>query len=178
MKPAPFCTCVISLMLVARASSLVTPSPRHTLGRRSFAGLAPSALLFPALAARAEENEKALITELVTIRKSLDKVPDLIDAADWDGARTILKNPPVANLWNLGASKNTIRKLAAARGDDVEVIEFTDDVAGALQLADQFCYDNVFIYFQPGNGKAKVKEPKDQVKIAKAKLDELLQLVQ
>jgi hypothetical protein len=39
-----------------------------------------------------------------------------------------------------------------------------------LSLAD----DNVFIPFQPGNGKVKIKEPKQQVKIAKQKLDEVL----
>ena len=45
---------------------------------------------------------------------------------------------------------------------------------GALQLADQFTYDNNFIYFQPGNGKVKIKEPKDQIKIASKKLGDLI----
>lgn len=33
----------------------------------------------------------------------------------------------------------------------------------------------VFVYFQPGNGKVKIKEPIDQVKIAVEKLDEILE---
>eukprot|EP00967_Tisochrysis_lutea_P069086 scaffold90715_cov39-Tisochrysis_lutea.AAC.1 len=82
-----------------------------------------------------------------------------------------------------------IRKLADLR-DDVELYDYTsplswhvlplalfelaDDVAGALQLADQYTYDNNFIYFQPGNGKVKIKEPKQQLKIAQQKLDEVL----
>ena len=47
-------------------------------------------------------------------------------------------------------------------------------VAGALQLADQYTYDNNFIYFQPGNGKLKYKEPKDQVKVAQSKLKQII----
>ena len=73
--------------------------------------------------------------------------------------RTVLKNPPVGLLWNLGESKNTLRKLALGAGDP-ELVELADDVAGALQLCDQYTYDNNFIYFQPGNGKVKIKEPK------------------
>ena len=42
------------------------------------------------------------------------------------------------------------------------------------QLADQFTYDNNFIYFQPGSGKVKIKEPKQQVQLASQKLGELL----
>ena len=32
-----------------------------------------------------------------------------------------------------------------------------DEIAAALQLADQYCYSNTFIYTQPGNGKVKIK---------------------
>ena len=35
-------------------------------------------------------------------------------------------------------------------------------------------YDNNFIYFQPGNGKLKTKEPKDQIKIAQSKLKTII----
>jgi len=179
---------VRSVFLVL-ASTLACPAaialraPAFT--RRNLVFSVPSALTLTALPGRVgstgttqdAEKEKALVAELRQVRKSLEKLPPLLDQGEWDAVRTVLKNPPAANLWNLGASRNTIRNLAAARGDDVEVMEFVDDVAGALQLADQFTYDNVFIYFQPGNGKAKVKEPKDQVRIAMKKLDELLQVV-
>ena len=57
---------------------------------------------------------------------------------------------------------------------EVDRVELADDVAGALQLADQFTYDNNFIYFQPGNGKVKIKEPKQQVQLASSKLGQLL----
>ena len=49
-----------------------------------------------------------------------------------------------------------------------------DEIAGALQLADQFTYDNNFIYFQPGNGKVKTKEPKDQIAVARTKLKAII----
>ena len=48
-------------------------------------------------------------------------------------------------------------------------------MASALQLADQYTYDNNFIYFQPGNGKVKIKEPKQQLAIAMQKIDSFLQ---
>ena len=35
-------------------------------------------------------------------------------------------------------------------------------------------YDNNFIYFQPGNGKVKTKEPKDQISVAKNKLKAII----
>jgi hypothetical protein len=99
-------------------------------------------------------------------------------------------------LWNLGDSKNTLRKLADLR-DDVELFELADDVGGALQLADQYTCahalhpfaactsltaaipphtadDNVFIKFQPGSGKVLIKEPKSQLKLASDKLKVLL----
>jgi len=53
-------------------------------------------------------------------------------------------------------------------------MQLADDVAGSLQLADQFTYDNNFIYYQPGNGKVKIKEPKDQIVVASKKIGELL----
>ena len=30
--------------------------------------------------------------------------------------------------------------------------EVVDELASAIQLADQYCYSNTFIYTQPGNG--------------------------
>ena len=108
------------------------------------------------------------MADLKAVRTALEPLPALLDEEKWDAVRSVLKVPPVGNLWNLGDSKNQIRKLAELR-DDVELFEvccllcpavrypwllisFTymlnsrrqlaDDVAGALQLADQFTYDN------------------------------------
>ena len=38
----------------------------------------------------------------------------------------------------------------------------------------RYVYDNNFIYFQPGNGKVKTKEPKDQIAVAKTKLKAII----
>ena len=56
----------------------------------------------------------------------------------------------------------------------IELFEKVDEVAAALQLADQYCYSNTFIYTQPGNGKVKIKEPKQQLKIAVEKIDSFI----
>ena len=64
-------------------------------------------------------------------------------------------------------------QLAKETGN-FDLIEIKDDLAGSLQMCDQFTYDNVFIYFQPGNGKVKVKEPKDLAIRAMKQLDEAI----
>merc|ERR1719440_645400 len=138
--------------------------------------LLPAAALFAApspAAADVPPQEAAIVGELQQVIELLEPLPALLEAEEWDKVRSVLKTPPVGNLWNLGNSKNTLRKLADLR-DDVELFELADDVASALQLADQFTYDNNFIYFQPGNGKVKIKEPKQQVEVAIKLLDGLL----
>ena len=50
-------------------------------------------------------------------------------------------------------------------------------VSGALQLADEYTYANNFIYYQPGNGKVKIKEPRDQIILASKKLNDVISLV-
>ena len=76
-------------------------------------------------------------------------------------------------LWNLGDQKNPIVQFAKAEGE-LELLELSEELSSALQLADQFTYDNVFIKFQPGSGKVLIKEPKAQLKIAASKLDAVL----
>ena len=161
--------------LVAPASAAFVPAriafdpaaisrPRHAaalmsdeLPRRSVvqsaaaALLASPALLHSPLPAFADA-ESAIVAELKAVNDALVPVSGLLDEQKWDAVRSILKTPPVGNLWNLGESKNSIRKLAELK-DDVEIFELAEDVAGALQLCDQYSYDNTFIYTQPGSGK-------------------------
>ena len=80
--------------------------------------------------------------------------------------------PPV-NYLGAVETRRTRSKLAVLR-DDVELFEVVDDIAQAMQLADQYCYSNTFIYTQPGNGKMKFKEPKQQIKIAVDKMDSFI----
>ena len=87
--------------------------------------------------------------------------------------RTVLAQSPVVELWKTGNSKNWIRAAALEAGDP-ELIELSEDLSSALQLTDQYVYDNNFIYFQPGNGKVKTKEPKDQIAVAKNKLKAII----
>lgn len=144
----------------------------NTIASRRAVVLSPFVLAAP-LPAFAAPDEASILAELKSVREALQPLPALLEEEQWDKVRSVLKTPPVGLLWNLGESKNTLRKLADLR-DDVELFELADDVAGALQLADQYTYDNNFIYFQPGNGKVKIKEPKQQVLLASQKLGELL----
>ena len=75
----------------------------------------------------------------------------------------------------MGDSKNPILALAKAT-DEFELIDLKDEISISLQMCDQLTYDNVFVYFQPGNGKVKVKEPVDLAKKAMKQLDDALQL--
>lgn len=126
------------------------------------AGVLPT----PAFAA---DTEASLIAEIKEIRAKLDitAIYALIDEEKWDAARSVWKVPPVNYAWEQSQNKkNPIKKLADLR-DDVELFEVVDEIAAAIQLADQYCYSNTFIYTQPGNGKMKFKEPKQQIKIVR-----------
>jgi len=89
------------------------------------------------------------ITDLQTSLTKISEIPPLLQNAEWDRVRTILKTPPVNSLWNLGESSNTIVKLAKETGE-FDLLELKDELAISLQMTDQYSYDNVFIYYQPG----------------------------
>lgn len=91
----------------------------------------------------------ALLTDLQTSLTKLTTIPPLLQQSNWDAVRTILKTPPVNQLWNLGENSNTIVKLAKETGE-LDLLELKDELAISLQMTDQYSYDNVFIYYQPG----------------------------
>jgi hypothetical protein len=64
-------------------------------------------------------------------------------------------------------------KLAKETGDP-ELFELKDELATTIQICDQLTYDNVFVYYQPGNGKVNIKEP---VKMAKQAIQQLQQII-
>jgi len=173
--------CLSALRLQAKhpTSKRVSPSSssqcNSLYSRRSALLGATAAALLPLQAATAvpSSNSDTLLADLRAVVTALEPLPALLDDQKWDAVRSVLKTPPVGNLWNLGDSKNTIRKLADLR-DDVELFEAADDVASALQLADQYTYDNNFIYYQPGNGKVKIKEPKQQVVLASKLIKDII----
>ena len=57
-------------------------------------------------------------------------------------------------------------------------MEIKDELAVSLQMTDQYSYDNVFIYYQPGNGKVKTKEPLEMANQAIGQLKEALSVVE
>ncbi|CAJ1953855.1 unnamed protein product [Cylindrotheca closterium] len=123
------------------------------------------AAISPLPASAATSVVASLKDELKTCQSKLVDIPALLEQQEWDKVRTILKTPPVNKLWNLGDSQNVILQLAKETGD-VELFEVKDELSIALQMTDQLTYDNVFVYFQPGNGKVKIKEPVDLAKKA------------
>ena len=124
----------------------------------------------------AETNTDSLIADLDTSLERISTIPPLLEAAQWDKVRTILKTPPVVDLWNLGDSKNTLAKIALSTGN-MEIMEYKDELSISLQMTDQYSYDNNFIYYQPGNGKVKTKEPLDMANKAIVQLKEAVEYV-
>ncbi|KAL3783379.1 hypothetical protein HJC23_013424 [Cyclotella cryptica] len=130
----------------------------------------------PVQPARAAATKEELIADLTTSLQKISTIPSLLESAEWDKARTILKTPPVNSLWNLGESQNTLVKLAKETGD-FDLLEIKEELAISLQMTDQYSYDNVFIYYQPGNGKVKTKEPLEMANKAIAQLKQVLDIV-
>ena len=124
----------------------------------------------------ADRTVQSLLAELVESRDKLQQVPDLLQASQWDSVRTILKNPPINNLWNMGDGKNPLLKIAQ-QTDAFDLLELKDELALSLQMCDQLTYDNVFVYYQPGNGKVKIKEPTDLALKALSQLSEAISVV-
>ena len=137
---------------------------------------AASVVATQAQPAFAASTKDALIADLNESYAKLSTVPDLLQQSEWDKVRTILKSPPIIQLWNLGDSKNTLVQLAKETGD-MELLEAKDELSISLQMCDQYTYDNVFVYFQPGNGKVKIKEPVEMAEKAKSQLKEVLDFV-
>jgi len=158
-------------------------------------GAVTAARTLPALAIDA-----SMLDELKSSMAKLEPIPDLLEQKEWDKVRSILKLPPVNKLWNLGdvsivtfghsghtmrailtislsvaQSQNTILRLAKDTGN-VELFELKDDLAYNLQMCDQLTYDNAFVYYQPGSGKYKIKEPQDLARRAIGQIQQAIDM--
>jgi hypothetical protein len=155
------------------------PSSRRTFISNTIAATATTILLpllstQPAIAN--DNNNAALLSDLTTSLDKISTIPSLLQQSEWDKVRTILKTPPVNSLWNLGDSTNPLVKLAKSTGD-MDLMELKDELSISLQMTDQYSYDNVFIYYQPGNGKVKVKEPLEMANKAIGELREAIDVL-
>jgi hypothetical protein len=170
---------IISLLALLSVStesfSGTEPSRRAFLSNLQTTVLAPAVVIAiqPSIANAAGTVD--LVNDLAASREKLKPIPDLLQAGEWDKVRTILKTPPVNQLWNLGESRNTLVKLAKETGE-FELLELKDELAISLQICDQLTYDNTFIYSQPGSGKVKVKEPTDLALMAMSQLDAAIKM--
>mmetsp|Transcript_15907 Transcript_15907/g.17648 ORF Transcript_15907/g.17648 Transcript_15907/m.17648 type:complete len:203 (+) Transcript_15907:98-706(+) len=154
-------------------------SPKETsIDRRNFITIGTVGVLSlantPAYA-KEKESLDSMINELKEIKSKLEPVPGLLAEENWEGARGILKTPPVNYLWNVGVNtdQNTLVRLSKLT-EDIELLELKDELAISLQICDQIAYGNVFIYFQPGSGKVKIKEPIELAKKAMSQIDDAI----
>lgn len=162
-----------------QAPSIEEPSSRRDwLAQTGLGGLAAIAATTAATTsfpqAALADSTADYVTELNASLNKLQPIPKMLEEQKWDEVRTILKTPPVNKLWNLGDSQNTVLKLVKETGN-VELFEIKDDLAYNLQMCDQLTYDNNFIYYQPGNGKLKIKEPIDAVNKALTSLQSIIE---
>ena len=73
-------------------------------------------------------------------------------------------------------SQNPVLRLTRDTGN-VDLFELKDDLAYNLQFCDQLTYDNAFVYYQPGNGKVKIKEPQELARRAMGQIQDVIDLV-
>ena len=166
-----------SMQLQAQQQDVAMESTRRNFISAVGASIAAASVLTTqSQSAFAASTKDALIADLNESYAKLSTVPDLLKQSEWDKVRNILKSPPLNLLWNLGDSKNTLVMLAKETGD-MELLEAKDELSISLQMCDQLTYDNVFVYFQPGDGKIKIKEPVEMAEKAKSQLKEVLDFV-
>lgn len=177
-----YATLGLSLILSSNALSIneVILSTKLKDRRTAISNIvAPPAFAFIASTCPQYANASSkddLLQDLTTSKSKLEVIPSLLDQGEWDKVRTILKTPPVNQLWNLGDSQNTLIKLAKETGD-IELLELKDELSISLQMCDQLTYDNAFVYFQPGNGKVNIKEPSMLAKKAMGQIGDAIDLI-
>lgn len=156
-----------SLIPTDALSSLNTVSRRAVLAQS--AGFATVSVWGPASWA----VDASLIDDLTSSIDKLRPIPDLLEEKEWDKVRSILKLPPVNKLWNLGDSQNIVLKLAQDTGN-IDLFELKEELAYTLQMCDQITYNNAFVYFQPGSGKFKIKEPQELARQAMKQIQDVI----
>jgi hypothetical protein len=72
-------------------------------------------------------------------------------------------------------SQNIVLQLAKETGN-VDLFEIKEDLAYNLQMCDQLTYNNAFVYYQPGNGKFKIKEPQQLATMAMQQIQHAIDL--
>ncbi len=136
-------------ILYSSSESSSPSSSRRSFLSKLIATSSSATLLITSPTTAHAASKEELLTDLTTSLTKISAIPPLLESAEWDKVRTVLKTPPVNQLWNLGESQNTLVKLAKETGN-FDLMEVKDELAISLQMTDQYSYDNVFIYYQPG----------------------------
>ena len=72
-------------------------------------------------------------------------------------------------------SQNIILQLAKETGN-IDLFEIKEELSYNLQICDQLTYNNAFVYYQPGNGKFKIKEPQQLAVMAMKQIQQAIDL--
>jgi hypothetical protein len=64
----------------------------------------------------------------------------------------------------------------AKESGNIDLFELKEEISYNLQICDQLTYDNAFVYYQPGNGKFKIKEPQQLAMIAIKQIQQVIDL--
>lgn len=160
----------------------------HTSIKAAFA--APFFIALYPDAAVAASSLDSLVSEIRQARKQMNRVPDLIQAEQWDAVRAILVTPPLSDLWTKSARTSPLLADYAGAvggtpsGDEFAVLEAKEDVEGHLRFLDMAVYNNVFNPIksvgETGATKQLIRsyydDPINEYKASVAALDELIQL--
>lgn len=134
----------LQLLGLTQAAALTVPN-RRTVVRNIIGTCALPAFTASAIAGDSAPSTQGLLRQA---RSQLDPCAKLIDDGNWDGVRTAVKTPPLANVRALST------KLADELGEAGEdIVVMREDFVQAVQMLDMFVYNNNFINEQNGQGK-------------------------
>ena len=130
----------------------------------------------------ASEDEDLLL-QIKEARKQLDPIPELIKQEQWDKIRAILVKPPISGCWT-SRGKNKLLEDFADQLDDIEALEFKEEVISHLRYLDMAAYNNVFnpIATEGTSGATKelvrsyYEDPTNELEASRLALDSLIKL--
>jgi hypothetical protein len=68
--------------------------------------------------------------------------------------------------------------MLAKETGNIDLLELKEELAYNLQICDQLTYDNAFVYYQPGNGKFKIKEPQQLSIMAMKQIQQIIDVLE
>uniref|UniRef100_A0A7S4IU75 Uncharacterized protein n=1 Tax=Odontella aurita TaxID=265563 RepID=A0A7S4IU75_9STRA len=114
------------------SSSTSSISSTSTSSRRAFlskttasvpAVVGAAVALNPRAASAAAATKESLLSDLKASKEKLAPIPELLKSEQWDSVRTLLKTPPVNQLWNLGEVREVASESSRVESRGVESLK-------------------------------------------------------